>query len=463
MAVSKLKKLENTPVIKAILIMAFPVILGNIAQVVYNLTDAFFIGQLQDVAQLAAATFAYPLMMIMASIGAIFGIGGASNISRSLGAGRQDLAEKTLAKALVSVFFISLVIVLISQLFLDTIVRLLGSTGESFKYTRQYVSILTYAAPIIMLNTVSIDLIRSEGSARLASIGVLIGVATNIILDPIFIFVLKLDIIGAAIATVIGNGVAFLYSIVCYRFLTANKVRIKSAFIRGNGIMKEILRVGLPSALNIILMSISVIITNNISNSYGEVVVAGMGLAQRNHTIVISVLLGFSFGAQPLIGYSYGRKDHKKVKSIIAKNIVLISSLGTVLSVVFFIFAEPLISVFNSDPGVILNGARGLRAMLLMKPVIGIFMVTMSSSMAMGKGLITFVLSVTRQLLLYMVVVNILNNLYGYNGFIYAQTVSDFIVIVMAGIILAYVLKNLGREKMSAIKNMEVGTVNIDI
>ncbi|MGI6701779.1 MAG: MATE family efflux transporter [Christensenellales bacterium] len=446
MSLSKLERIENKSVLKSIFIMALPVILGNIAQIIYNLTDAFFIGKLNDVAQLAAATFSYPLMMIMASIAAIFGIGGASYLSRSLGAKRHDLAQKTQSKALVTAFIVSIAIVIISQIFIDEIVKLLGSTGESNVYTKQYVGILTLAAPVIMLNTVSIDLIRAEGAARLASIGMIIGVTINLILDPIFIFTLGMEIKGAAIATVIGNGVAFIFSLFCYKYLTSVKFKLKAAF-ENSGILREIVKVGFPSALNIMLISISVIITNNISNSYGEVVVAGMGLAQRNHTIVIQILLGFSMGAQPLIGYNYGKKDYNKVKNLILTNISLICVLATVMSVTFFIFAEELISVFNSDPGVIANGARGLRAMLLMKPVIGLFMVTMNSAMAMGKGLITFVLSVLRQLILYMIIVNLLNHYLGYDGFIYGQTVSDFIIIIIASVILFIMLNNLKKEK----------------
>ena len=446
MAINRLERLENKPILNSIFILSFPVILGNLATVIYNLTDAYFVGQLQDVAQLAGATFSYPLLMILMSIGEIFGIGGASYLSRCLGAGRKDLAEKTIAKSFVSVFVAGVFIGLFCIVFLDPIIKLLGSSGDAYNYTRSYVFILLCATPIIMMNTISIDMLRAEGAAKFASIGMAIGVLTNLILDPLFIFVFGLEIKGAAIATVIGNFVAFCFSIFVFKYKTLIKIKIKKGFEK-SGIFFEIIKVGIPSALNIILMSVAMIITNNIAALYGESVVAGMGLALRNHSIVIQVLLGFSMGAMPLIGYFYGKKDYKKVRKIIYSNMGIITTIGTVLSVIFFIFAEPMISIFNSDPDVIYNGARGLRALLLCKPIIGIFMVSMSSVQAMGKGFTALVFSVTRQLFLFIIATFLLNYYFGYNGFIYGQSISDFIMIIFAGIVITVILRRLNKPE----------------
>lgn len=445
MSNSKLDKLDNTSVIKSIFIMAFPVILGNMAMVIYNLTDAFFIGQLQDVPQLAAASFAYPLMMVLSSIGLIFGIGGSSYLSRSLGAGRKDLAIKTLSKALFNVVSVGIIISVFSLIFIDKIVVLLGATDEAAIYTRDYIKIILLAAPIIMMNSVSIDMIRAEGAAKLAMVGIILGVTLNIILDPIFIFTLGLGVKGAACATVIGNTTALLFSLYCYKYKTYVKVKLKSVFEK-NSINREIIKVGLPAALNIILMSIAIIMTNNIANSYGEAVVAGMGLALRNHTIVIYVLLGFTLGAQPLIGYNFGKANYLKMKKLIYTTMGIVTVSGTILATIFFIFAEPMISIFNSDPDVIHNGARGLRALLLMKPIISVFMVSMSSVQAMGKGMIALVFSVLRQLVFFMAMLNLLNYYFGYDGFIYAQAASDFIMIIFSGIVITIILSRLTRD-----------------
>lgn len=442
MSMNKLQRIENKPVLTSIFIMSLPVILGNIAQIVYNLTDVYFIGQLQDVAQLAGATYAFPLMMILSSIGAIFGMGGASYLSRCLGRGRQDLAENTLTKSLFYSLITGVVIVIFSLVFLDDIIRILGSDGEAYNYTRQYVFIIVLFSPIIMINSASIYLIRAEGAAKLASIAMIIGVGTNLILDPIFIFTLGLEVKGAAIATVIGNSCSFIFNLFCYKYLTHIKVRMKTVFER-NKVLTEIVKVGIPGALNIILMSFSIILTNNIAGSYGDDVVAGIGLAQRNLTIIIQILLGFSMGTQPLIGYNYGKRDYKKVKKLIYTNMRLISLIGTIMGIIFYILAEPLISVFNKDPSVVYNGARGLRAMLLMKPLISVFMVSMGSVQAMGKALIALIFSVTRQLFLFMAAILILNHYFGYDGFIYAQAVSDGIMIIFSGIVITFILRNM--------------------
>lgn len=443
---NKLKKLENKSIVSSIFIMSLPVVLGNMAMVIYNLTDAFFIGQLEDVAQLAASAFAYPLMMILSSLGAIFGIGGASYQSRSIGAGRIDLAESARSKAIVSALFIGFLIGIISQFFMNPIVKILGASDTAIEFTKDYASIILLASPIIMMNSVSIDMIRSEGGAKLAALVMIVGLVINSILDPIFILLLGMGVQGAAWATLIGNSCGFLFSLYCFKYKTFIKVKLRKAF-EYNGILWQIIKVGLPSALNIILMSAAIIVTNNIADTYGEAVVAGMGLALRNHSIVIQLLLGFSMGTQPLIGYNYGKRDYAKVKKLVFTNMGIISIIGTITSVIFFVLAEPFISLFNSDPEVIYNGARGLRALLLCKPLISVFMVSMSSIQAFGKGFIALIFSVSRQLILFMVFINVLNYLYGFNGFIYAQALSDLIMIIFSGIVIIHVLKNLDKSK----------------
>ena len=149
---------------------------------------------------------------------------------------------------------------------------------------------------------------------------------------------------------------------------------------------------------------------------------------------------------QPLIGYNYGKGDYLKVKKFMFTNMSVIAIIGTVLAVVFFIFAEPMISLFNSDPSVIYNGARGLRALMLAKPIISVFMVSMSSAQAMGKGMIAFTLSVCRQLVFFMVGITLLNYYFGYNGFIYAQALSDVFTVIISSIVIFTFLKRLGKK-----------------
>jgi putative MATE family efflux protein len=452
---SKLKKLENTPILKSIFIMSLPVILGNLAMVVYNLTDAYFVGQLNDVPQLAAATYALPLMMIMNALGEVFGIGGNSFISRSLGAGKKDMADKAFTKAVIGVVFAGVIFSVLSLSFINEVAGILGASGDSFTYTLQYISVLLFAAPMFMVNVAMLDMIRAEGAVKLAMTGMIIGVGMNIVLDPIFIFVLGLGVKGAAIATVLGNACGTLFAIYCYARKSHVKFKPKT-FKEKNNIYSEIIKVGLPGATNILLMSVSLTMTNNIAALYGDAVVAGMGLALRNNSIVINILLGFSFGVQPLIGYNYGKGDYSRVKKFMFTNMSVISILGTVLAAIFFVFAEPMISLFNSDPDVVYNGARGLRALMLCKPVISVFMVSMSSAQAMGKGMIAFTLSVCRQLLFFMVVINLLNYFFGYDGFIYAQAISDMLTVIISLIVITAFLKKLGKSPSAPPLNREL-------
>ncbi len=291
------------------------------------------------------------------------------------------------------------------------------------------------------------QLIRSEGAAMPSMIGMAIGTIVNIILDPIFIFVFGMGIRGAAIATVLGNAIGFAYYIYYYASgKTAVKINVKNITM-DRKIWGQIFGIGTPASVSQLLMSIAMIIMNNLAASYGDIIVAGMGVASKIMTIGTFVFMGFAGGCQPLVGYNYGAKNYKRVSEIIKKAMLIMVGIGTVLFAVFGIFTKTLIGVFASDmPQVVDEGVVILRALMWSLFVIGPQMLVVVTVQAFGKAKASLFLSVARQGLFFIPLLFLFNSLFKFNGLIYALPVSDTITLILALIVLRFILVKAEKE-----------------
>lgn len=275
----------TVPVGRAIILLAVPTVISQIITVIYNMADTFFIGQLGDPNQVAAATVSMPLFMIMTALANIFGIGGASLISRSLGAGNRDKAAKCSSfcvwTAVGLAFFYGLAILALKPALLP----ILGANAATWNYASSYLFwTVTVGAVPTVLNPMMAHLIRAEGYSKQASFGMAFGGILNIALDPLFIFVFKLEIAGAAIATMLSNTAAVIYFL-CFlykiRCISAITVSPRSYYGISERIPIEVATVGLPSFLISILATVSNTVLNHILAGYSNQAVAGMGIAKR--------------------------------------------------------------------------------------------------------------------------------------------------------------------------------------
>lgn len=227
-----------------------------------------------------------------------------------------------------------------------------------------------------------------------------------------------------------------------YAFLkgkTTLKINLKK-FKYDKNIFKEIFTIGVPASLNQMLMGVATVIVNNIAVGYGTLTVAGMGVAMKIMTIGTFVFMGFSAGCQPLVGYNYGCNNIPRVKEIIKKGIIITSIIGLSLALIFGVFANSLIGLFTSEPEVINKGAIILRALIISLPFVGGQMISTTSAQSMGKVVVAFILSISRQGLLYMPLLIILNKVFGFSGFIYAQPITDMIMLTFSAILLFKVM-----------------------
>jgi multidrug efflux pump len=432
---SKIEIMEKMPVHKAILTLAIPAMLANIVQLVYNLTDTFFIGQTGDTNMVAAVSLAMPIFFLIQAFGNIFALGGASYISRKLGEKNLREARHTSSTSFYTSIIIGAVLTAILLVFMDKIIGVIGTSANTFEFARDYSAIISASSIILILKVALSGLIRSEGATKEAMIGILIGTGLNVILDPIFILVLDMGTAGAAWATVIGNFFGVLYYLLYFfgkkTMLTISLKEFKPTKI----IYSEISKIGIPASVSQLVMTISFVIVNIFASTYGDNVVAAYGIGMRIFSMLIMIVMGLAQGYQPFAGYSYGAKNYKRFIDGFKITISYSTILCIIFTIIFVFFGGGLFAVFINDQTVIEKGVKMLQAFTWCVPFIGLQFTLMVTFQATGMALKSMLVGLGRQFIIYLPLLFILNYMFGFNGFIFAQPVADIVTTVLAVIL----------------------------
>ena len=432
---------------RAVIKLGVPLIAGMCIMVLYNLVDTYFIGLMHDDYQLAAVNLAYPVMMITIALSNMIGTGASSLIARKLGAGDRDMAEHTLTTGFVLTVFNSLLVAVFGLLFLNPIVNALGAKANTFAYTADYVSVILAGSLFTMGSYTFGALLRSEGSVKYSVLGMVAGTITNIILDPLFIFTFGMKIKGAAIATILGNAVGMGCSL--YFYLTKKTILQprKEMLVPTAEILKEIFWVGVPATLETLLTSGAYIVNNNLAVSYGELTVAAMGIAQKILSLGNYIYQGFAAGTQPIMGYNYGAGNYRRMLDVLKAGVMTVSLTELALMAVYGIFAPQLISIFTQSPEVIQTGSVVLRAIMFILPCVGATSMSRMSFQAMGKPQYAFVITLIRQLILYIPLLLLFNKLFGFQGMIHAQPVTELIMMIASVSLLVHEIRRTERKQ----------------
>ena len=426
---------------KAVVKLGVPLIAGMFIMVLYNLVDTYFIGLMRDDYQLAAVNLAYPVMMISIAISNMIGTGASSLIARSLGAGDREKADHTVTAGFVLTVVNSVIVAVLGLSLLGPIVTGLGAQANTFDYTRQYVQVILAGSLFTMGNYTFGQLLRSEGSVMQSVAGMIAGTIVNIMLDPIFIFGLGLEIRGAAIATILGNAAGMCVSL---WFYLGGKTLLSPSFkyVRPTAeILKEIFWVGVPATLETLLTSAAYIVNNNLAVGYGELTVAAMGIAQKILSLGNYVYQGFAAGTQPIMGYNYGAKNYRRMIDVLKADVMVCSGTELCIMAVYGVFAPQLIGIFTDSAEVIATGSRVLRTIMCILPFVGAVSMSRMSFQAMGKPQFAFAITLVRQLFLYVPLLLILNRVFGFGGIIWAQPVTEFIMMTVSLTLLYRVIK----------------------
>ena len=329
-----LEVFESMPVPKAVFKNALPAMAAMLMVLVYNLADTFFIGQTHDALQVAAVSLATPVFLIFMAVGTVFGMGGTSVISRALGEGRKDYAKKVCSFCMWGCVIVGVVMAALFLIFMEPILSLIGASSDTWDLAKTYLMIVVCSGPFVLISNCYANVIRTEGESGRACMGQLLGNLLNVVLDPIMILGFGWNIAGAAIATVIGNVFGAGYYISYFlRGKSSLSVRLKDFTLREK-VCSSVLAIGVPAALGSMLMSVSQIIINSQMAEYGDMAIAGMGVAMKVVTITGMVCIGLGQGVQPLLGYCVGAKLWKRFRDVFKFSFIFSFILGVVLTVI---------------------------------------------------------------------------------------------------------------------------------
>ncbi|MDD3569545.1 MAG: MATE family efflux transporter [Lachnospiraceae bacterium] len=440
---------ENLPIPKAIIKLALPTMLGMLVTIIYNLADTFFVGQLKDANQVAAVTIAMPIFMCLMSLGSIFGIGGGSYISRLLGQKRTEQCMNASSVAFYSAFALGIFCIIAGLLGINPILNAIGASEKTFDFAKSYLVIIIGGAPFVILSFSLGQTIRAEGAAKNAMLGMMLGTVINIILDPILILTLKMGVAGAAYATIFANIVSVLYYIF-YMLKKSKNLSVLPSDCKISGeIMRNIFSIGLPASLNTILISFSNIVLNNFAASYGDNVVAALGIVSKATMLPVMLLIGLAQGVQPLIGYNYASGNHTRLHGVIRTTSIAGTTIGIVFTILMFSASPYIIGAFLKDAEVIAIGTGFLRVNIVSVPFMGCLFLMVNTFQAMGKAVPSMILSVSRQGIIFLPVLIISNALIGLNGLVYAQPTAD-ICSTLLSLFLYYKVTHPKEEKILA-------------
>ena len=417
--------LGSASIPKALLSMGIPTMIGMLVNAFYNLVDAYFVGGLGE-SQMGAISVVYPLGQVVVGLGLLFGNGAASYISRLLGRGDKENANKVASTALYSSVSVGAVIIIISMVFLHPILKLLGATDSILPFAATYASVYIVSCIFNVFNVTMNNIVTSEGAAKTTMCALLTGAVLNIALDPLFIYVFDLGVAGAAIATAISQVVSTcVYQIYILRKKSVFHFRVKDCTYTKET-MSEIFKIGIPTLVFQILTSVSISLINNAAGDYGDSAIAGMGVVTRLISMGSLSVFGFIKGFQPIAGYSYGAKKFDRLREAIKTSILWSTVFCVIFGVILALFPAAIVSRFTKgDAEMIRIGAASLRANGISIMLFGFYTVYSSLFLALGKGREGFILGACRQGICFIPVILLLPIVWGLNGIMYAQPIAD--------------------------------------
>jgi putative MATE family efflux protein len=440
-------ELGEAPIGKLLMKLSLPATFAMLVNGLYNLVDTIFIGRGVGTSAIGGLALALPAQMMVMAFGISIGQGAASVVSRNLGAGENEKASKAAGNAFAMVILAGFTVMILGKVFMEPLLNLLGATEALREPARDYLSVVLLGAPFLTLSMVANNLLRSEGKARISMNVMLIGAVTNILLDPVFIFLFKLGVAGAAWATIIGQFFSFLYA---SRFIFLKKgtaVRIRRTDLIPDGkIVWETLSLGLPTFIRQSGQSIVSVLVNNMLALYGgDMYISAFGVVNRLIMFLMMPLFGTVQGFQPIAGFNYGAKKFDRVRSVI-KLTALVATIYT--STVFaLLYSMPRVfsGIFTADPQLLDAAAMVIRFIFAAFPLVGFQIVGATYFMVAGKSVPSLVLNLSRQFLFLIPLILILPPLLGLKGLLGSFPAADFLAAIVTAVWFGREMAHLGK------------------
>lgn len=418
---------EKAPVPQAVLKNAIPAMAAMLMVLIYNLADTFFIGQTHNDILVAAVSLTTPVFLLFMAVGSIFGIGGTSVISRSLGEGKAEYAKKVCSFCMWSCVAAGVLMSVLFLLSMEQILTLIGASADTWEPAKTYLTIVALGGPFVLLSNCYSNILRAEGQPNKAMIGQVLGNLLNVVLDPIMILGFHWGIAGAAIATVIGNiAGAGYYMLYFLQGKSALSIHIRDFSLKDQ-ICTGVLSIGIPASLGSLLMSVSQIIVNARMAGYGDMALAGMGVAMKVTMMTGMVCIGFGQGVQPLLGYCVGAKLWNRFKKIMRFSIFFSFGLSAVMTGLCYLLRSSIIRVFLTEPSSFDYALTFTSILLTTSVLFGVFYVLTNSLQAMGAAVQALIINLSRQGIIYIPALYMLQTLLEAEGLAWAQPVADLL------------------------------------
>lgn len=437
----KYHEMTESPVEKLVVRMAIPTIISMLVTTFYNMADSFFVGKINTSA-VGAVGICFSYMTVIQAVGFFFGHGSGNYISFMLGKQKHEEAEVMASVGFFSSLACGFLIMIVGLIGLRPLAIFLGSTKTILPYTMQYLGLILIGTPYMTSSLVLNNHLRFQGNALYAMIGITSGAFLNVILDPIFIFVFKLGVRGAALATILSQLAGF--TILWYQSTRGDNIRLRfSNFKPSVFYAKEILRGGLPSLTRQALTGLSTVALNRYAGLYGDAAIAAMSIVQRISNFATAALIGFGQGFQPVCGFNYGSAKYDRVRKAFWFCIKISATCLCVIAVGLFVFAPQLVGLFRDDAQVVGIGSFALRMQALTLPMSSFIVISNMMMQNIGKVFKASLLAAARQGLFLIIVLIIIVPQLGILGIQIAQPIADFCALTTAVILQRLELKEL--------------------
>lgn len=433
------------PVKRLVCRLAVPTILSMLVTSFYNMADTFFVGKI-NTQSTAAVGVVFSLMAIIQAVGFLFGHGSGNYISRKLGAGDIEEAQKMSAVGFFTSFLAGIIIMIGCLFFIEPLSFALGSTVTIQPYTVAYLKNILIGAPAMTASLVLNNQMRFQGSAFYAMIGIVSGAVINIALDPLLIFGFEMGVAGAALATTISQYISFVFLLVMMRRGGNIQISFRN-FKPSLHFYKEVIRGGIPSLFRQGLASVATICLNHAAGVYGDAAIAGMSIVSRIMMFVNSALIGFGQGFQPVCGFNYGAKKYKRVLEafFFCVKVAFLCLAG--IAVIVFLCAPQLVTVFRKgDVDVIEVGTAALRYSIVALPLSSWIIMCNMMLQSIGKGLKASIVASARQGIFFLPLITILPYFCGLTGVEICQAVSDIFALTVSIPLGVSVIKEMKRD-----------------
>ena len=432
---------ETKPIPAALAKMAIPTIVSQLITLIYNIADTWFIGQTNNPYMVAASSLVLTIFLMTAALANLFGVGGGNLVVRLLGGKDEEEAKKAASLSLVMAAGVSLTFSVLCFLFMDPLLRLLGASDYTIGYAKQYLTFVVVigAVPTVLANTMS-AMVRNIGHSKEAGFGLGMGGVLNVILDPIFMFVIfpsGYQVAGAAVATMLSNVITLIYFIFTYQKLKGETVlslprRVEK--IRKDS-LGSLFSVGLPAAMSLLLFDLTTMVINRLAAGHGDTQLAAIGIVLKVERLPLNIGIGICLGMTPLVAYNYASKNHKRMKEFFsaARFAGLVIS---VMCVVFYRFCAPyIVRAFISDADTVRYGTEFLQSRCFATPFMFLSFHMVHFMQAVNRGKVSFQLAVIRQICLNIPILILLNHFFGMSGIVWTQLIADAINVVVSYII----------------------------